>query len=201
MAVLPVITPTLLKRRPAAFNHPDWIFELKYDGFRSLAYVADGGCRLASRNRNLFSKFGALCTEICTALGNHGAVIDGEIVCMDDAGVPQFNQLFFGHGVPRFASFDLLWLDGKDLRALPLMERKKELRRLVRGTTILFADHIEHEGVAFFDLICARDLEGIVAKRKDAPYAGGREATTWYKIKNRDYSQMAGRRELFHEMR
>lgn len=99
-----------------------------------------------------------------------------------------------------FYAFDLLWHDGEDLRQLPLVERKRRLRRLIRGRAgLLFAEQIQGSGIELFQAICARDLEGIVAKHRLGPY----EATpvTWYKVLNPDYTQKRGRRELFDRFR
>jgi bifunctional non-homologous end joining protein LigD len=96
-----------------------------------------------------------------------------------------------------FYAFDLLWLDGEDLRQRPLVERKKRLARLIQAATcsrLLYAQHIEQHGKGFFAEICARDLEGIVAKRKLGIYKD--DGNSWLKVKNRTYSQAEGRHEL-----
>lgn len=96
----------------------------------------------------------------------------------------------------QFVAFDILWLDGRDLRMLPLVERKRMLRSLVSDSaTVLYSAPIEARGVDLFAEVCANDLEGIVAKRRDGLYTP--DATTWLKIKNPRYSQVVGRRELF----
>ena len=99
-----------------------------------------------------------------------------------------------------YYAFDLLWLDGQDLRDRPLLERKAKLRSLVpeKDSRLLYVDHIEASGVVFFERVCEIDLEGIIAKRKKGLY---REGTTWYKIKNAAYSQAEGRGELFDRRR
>jgi bifunctional non-homologous end joining protein LigD len=89
--------PMPLARRPAPFDHPEWVFELKYDGFRSLAVIQNGRCQLISRNGHPFNSF----TEL-TAPGGR-TVIDGEIVCLDKRGRPQFNDLLFHRGEPSFS--------------------------------------------------------------------------------------------------
>lgn len=93
-----------------------------------------------------------------------------------------------------FYAFDLLWLDGKDLRSRPLIERKRLLRSIVpeQPSVMLYTEHIEGYGVAFFRLACERDLKGIVAKAKHGAYG-----EKWFKIRNPGYSQYEGRRELF----
>jgi hypothetical protein len=103
------------------FDNPDYIFELKHDGFRATVYIQDGNCRLVSRNlKNL--RFESL----KTALGKlpvKNAIIDGEICCLDERGVSQFNHLLNRKAEPVLYAFDLLWLDDEDLRRLPLVER------------------------------------------------------------------------------
>jgi len=182
-----------LVRQP--FDHPDYIFELKHDGFRAVAYLQNCECKLISRNqRNL--GFETLKRSL-VRLPVQNAIIDGEIICLDAKGVSQFNQLLSRKGEPVFYAFDLLWLDGEDLRGMPLIERKKQLARLVRAakcSRLLYAQHIEQHGKGFFAEICARDLEGIVAKRKLGIYKD--DATGWLKLKNPTYSQAEGRHEL-----
>ena len=182
-----------LVREP--FDHPDYIFELKHDGFRAIAYLQNGESRLVSRNqRNL--GFEALKRSLAK-LPVENAILDGEIICVDAKGVSQFNQLLSRKGEPVFYAFDLLWLDGEDLRQMPLVERKNRLARLVRAAKcprLLYAQRIEQHGKGFFAEICARDLEGIVAKRKLGIYKD--DAPAWLKLKNPTYSQAEGRHEL-----
>jgi len=183
-----------LSRRPLPFDHPEWIFELKYDGFRSLAVIQNSQAQLISRNGNPFNSFADLCKG--------STVPDGEIVCLDKRGRPQFSDLLFRRGEPCFYAFDLLMCDGKDLRSERLTDRKHELRRLLTGlptSRLRYADHVEREGIALFKHVSEMDLEGIVAKHSFAPYTT--ERTTWFKIKNRSYSQMQRRDELFERER
>ncbi len=131
----------------------------------------------------------------------HSAVLDGEIVCLDDDGKPQFRDLLFRRGEPRFVAFDLMWLDGEDLRYMPLIERKQRLRAALpaKGDRFFYCDHVEHDGESLFRAACEHDLEGIVAKRKSEQYLP--EHATWLKIRNREYSQWVGREELFERER
>src|SRR5438105_8419086 len=139
--------PMPLSRRPRPFNHPEWLFELKYDGFRALARIKRGQCELISRNGHPFSSFAELGKSIALALPHlQDAVLDGEIVCLDRRGRPQFNDLLFKRGQPCFFAFDLLYADGKDCRRDSLVERKAALRhmihRLPADSPVRFADHI-----------------------------------------------------------
>jgi bifunctional non-homologous end joining protein LigD len=184
-----------LVRMNEPWDDPEWIFELKYDGFRSFAYVNAQRTRLVSRKNVEYKRYTDLARHITSALAGHEAVLDGEIVCLDAEGRPQFYDLLYCRGSVCFAVFDVLWLDGVDLRSLPLLERKRRLRQLVHGKpALLYVTHFERRGTELFKEVCRLDLEGIVAKFKHAPY--GLE-NSWVKIKNPEYSQMIGRDELF----
>ena len=111
------------------FDHPEFLFELKHDGFRALAYISDGQCELISRRRNSYKSFGELRSRLAR-LKVENAVIDGEIVCLDSEGRSIFNELLFRRGCPIFYAFDLLYLNDRDLRQLPLIERKARLRQI-----------------------------------------------------------------------
>ncbi len=195
----PQIQPVPLERRPKPFSHPDWVYEVKHDGFRALAYVQRGRVRLVSRNGHEFSSFAELADGMARELTRAEAVIDGELACLDKNGCSQFNALFFRRGTPRFCAFDLLWLDGRDLRELPLVERKRVLRRIVpkRPDYLLYVDYVEGEGEHLFKLVCERDLEGIVAKHRHSRYTVEDGNPAWMKIRNPRYSQMVGRDDLF----
>lgn len=202
----PYFEPMPLQKRCSPFDHSDWLFELKYDGFRALLHIRSGRSQLISRNGNLFGSFADLAHNIAASRSNvREAVLDGEIVCVDRRGRPQFKNLLFRRGDPCFFAFDLLWSAGIDHRLDSLADRKEELRRLLSrvpsSAPIRFADHIEGAGVALFEHVCKLDLEGIVAKHKDGPYVAMREESTWFKIRNPRYSQWEGREELFERDR
>ncbi len=188
-----------LYRRPDAFSHPDWLFEIKYDGFRSLAYVESEYARLLSRRGNPYKSFGELGGWIGRHLKVDNAVLDGEIVCLDSDGRSQFSELLYRRGDPHFYAFDILWLNGRDLRDLPLIDRKQILRSIVphAPSRILYSDHIEEHGDQIFEFACQQDLEGIVAKWKHGSYLPNSTATTWMKVKNPSYSQLDLRNEQF----
>jgi bifunctional non-homologous end joining protein LigD len=185
------------------FDDPGWIFELKYDGFRALACVEEGRCRLVSRNGNEFRSFASLSQELGSGFGST-AVVDGEIVCLDSDGKPQFCDLLYRRAEPAFIAFDILWRGQEDLRFLPLVDRKQELRRTLarsRSRRLLYADHVQGNGAELFERVCDLDLEGIVAKHRNGHYTSDVEASTWFKIRNRTYSQWAGRNEAFERDR
>lgn len=188
-----------LGRLATPFDHPDWIFEIKYDGFRALACI-DGDCRLVSRNGNVYKSFPTLAADLARAVPRP-AILDAEIVCLDAEGKPQFYDLCRRRGEHYFYAFDALWFERRDLRSLPLIERKRVLRAIVpeTGSRLLYASHMRRDGVRLFEAACRMDLEGIVAKL--ASGASTPEATTWVKVKNASYSQVEGRRELFEGRR
>jgi len=158
-----------LARLPAPIDHPDFLFEVKYDGFRALAHLECGAVRLVSRNRNAFKTFPDVCISMAACLKAESAVLDGEIVHLGRDSRPEFYNLMRRRPPHHFYAFDILWLDGKDLRALPLVQRKRILRRVVpmQPAPVLYADHFEERGVDLFRAVCDRDLEGIVAKLKN----------------------------------
>jgi bifunctional non-homologous end joining protein LigD len=198
MPTLPKTSPIKPVLRSRRFDHSDYLFELKYDGFRAMACLHDGTCELISRNKRVFEGFKTLRLWLAGNIQVRDAIIDGEICCLDESGKPCFNDLTTGSRDPYFVVFDLLWLDGEDLRALPLIERKKRLAAIVPAAPafLLYVDHVEEKGRDLFGAVCATDLEGIVAKPKNSPYDPTR--TKWIKIKNPNYSQKEGRREMFN---
>jgi len=194
------LRPMRLSRRTEPFDSDDYVFELKVDGFRSLAHVQSGHAQLVSRNGNVFRGFAELATWIAEHLQVEDAVLDGEIACVDEAGRPNFRDLLFRQRQCVFIAFDLLYLNGKDVRVLPLLERKAALRKLLRRkrSRILYLDHIESDGCLLFEQSVKMNLEGIVCKRKDSPYrVTGKPSPHWIKIKNPRYSQAERREELF----
>jgi hypothetical protein len=120
MQNLPQLAPMTLSRLREPFDDPDWLFELKHDGFRTLAYVERGKCELISRRRNVYKSFESLREAISRLLRVDNAILDGEIVSLDASGHSLFNKLLFRRGEPVLYAFDLLWLNGRDLRGLPL---------------------------------------------------------------------------------
>jgi bifunctional non-homologous end joining protein LigD len=189
-----------LSRRTQPFDSDQHIFELKIDGFRALAHIQAGKGELISRNGNTFRGFAELATWIAEHLRVGSAVLDGEIACVDELGRPVFRDLLFRRRECVFIAFDLLFLDGKDLRTLPLIDRKAVLKKLLRRkrSRILYLDHVEGDGRLLFEQIVALDLEGIVCKRKDSPYHFTEKPSRhWVKVKNPRYSQLEGREELF----
>jgi bifunctional non-homologous end joining protein LigD len=145
-------------------------------------------------------RFAPLAAEIAVLLGGvRNAVLDGEVVCLDGDGRPLFNALLYRRTEPCFVAFDCLWLDGRDLRRLPLIERKRVLRQIVprRAACVQYLPHVARRGVHLFTEVVQHDLEGVVAKLKQAPYGLVDGRSPWVKIKNREYTQAMDRHEQF----
>src|SRR5581483_401082 len=187
----------LARQRDTPFRDEAWIFELKYDGYRTIAAKTRDGCLLLSRNGNeLQARFPEVARAV-SALPGEGAIVDGELVVLDERGHPSFQglqkraQLTRRGDVERGAVerpatlylFDLLAIGGFDLRALPLVERKRLLRRLVPPRGIVrYADDVPAEGEALFAEVRKQGLEGVMAKRATSKYVGGR-SDHWLKIR------------------
>jgi bifunctional non-homologous end joining protein LigD len=153
-----------------------------------------------SRNGNQFYSFESLAEDIGKAFRTTDAILDGEVCFVDATGCPQFNELLFRRGEPVFFGFDLVYCNGIDWREQPLICRKERLREVLRGIKcdrITYVNHVSRTGKALFARACEMDLEGIVAKHKLGKYMSGRDQSTWFKIRNRSYSQWDGREELF----
>jgi hypothetical protein len=162
--------------------------------------IWDRKCQLVSRRRNAYNSFQGLRDNLAT-LKVKNAIIDGEIVCLDSEGRSIFNELLHRKGSPIFYAFDLLYLNDRDLRQRPLMERKKKLRALIEKgklPDVICGKYVEGRGVDLFNEICQRNLEGVVAKRKTGTYS---TISGWLKIKNPNYTQSERRHELFESFK
>jgi bifunctional non-homologous end joining protein LigD len=185
-----------LSRRSEPFDSDLFIYELKIDGFRALGHIEDAKGELVSRNGNTFHGLAELATWIAEHPKVGSAVLDGEICCLDEYGGPAFRDLIFRKRHPIFIAFDLLYLNGKDLRTLPLIERKAMLKRLIRRkrAPMFYLDHVESDGRLLFEEVMKMDLEGIVCKQRDSPHkVTEKPSRYWIKVKNRRYSQLEGR--------
>ena len=194
-----VIHPMLATPAAKAFDDPDWLFEIKWDGYRAVAFIEDGRSRLVSRSQNdLTAQFPEL-GSLPQFVKAQRAILDGEIVALDEEGRPSFSlmqqrtgfqpgkrRLPRREGVPViYYAFDLLYLDGLDLRRVALEQRKQLLQdRIVAGESgvIHFSDHYAEKGLALFEAAKQRGLEGIVAKKRSSAYEEKR-SRDWLKIK------------------
>jgi bifunctional non-homologous end joining protein LigD len=192
-----VIRPMLATSIEEPFDNPDWLFEIKWDGYRAVAFVQKGSTRLVSRNQNdLTNEFPEL-HDLATYLRVESAVLDGEVVALDDQGRPSFSLMQQRTGLrgPHKRSsrrtdlpilyyvFDLLHVDGYDLRRVSLEERKKILETIVISSeTMRYSDHYPGQGIALFEVAKQKGLEGILAKRRASCYEE-RRGREWLKIK------------------
>lgn len=172
------------------FDDAEWIYEIKWDGYRAIADWQDDTLKLYSRNGLSFSDKFPQIAEALTTL-KHNAVLDGEIVLMDKENRPSFQKLQHyeeNKDLPLlYYVFDILFLDKKDIRHLPLLERKELLKKLLEKNNnglIRYCDHIDEKGFAFFATAKKANLEGIIAKKADSNYACNTRSKEWLKIKN-----------------
>ena len=177
--------PTLVDKPPAG---PQWVHEIKWDGYRVSAYVADGKATIRTRNgHDWTARFPVIAAAVC-ALKVRSAVIDGEAVILDDHGRSSFAELqadLDRHGSRRAVlyAFDLLFLNGEDLRQKPLEERRLALGSLIpTRSAILMSEEFSGAGADLFKIACENELEGIVSKRLDRAYHSGR-SRDWLKTK------------------
>lgn len=175
----------------APFDRDGWIFEIKWDGYRAIADVEGGDVALYSRRGEPFELQFPPIYEALKKL-RRDVVLDGEIVMLDDAGLPSFQglQQFTSHGERGgqlvYYLFDLLSLDGQDLRALPLTRRKELLSKLsLPSSRLRVSEHVDRVGVDFFQIMVERNLEGMIAKKGTSPYREGVRSYDWLKIKTR----------------
>lgn len=192
---LPQVDPIAPVGRPAPFDDPDWVFEPKYDGFRGLVHVTPESCSIRLRPGVEFDRLDELEAILQEQLVVRDAIFDGEIVALDRNGRPSFRELARRTSTIAYAVFDVLWLNGRDLRGLPLTRRKRFLDLAVPANTahLMKVLSIESDGVALFRATEKLDLEGIVAKRKVDAYDG---TAVWYAVRNPAYTQKDGREEL-----
>ncbi len=174
--------PTVAKRPPTG---PGWAHELKLDGYRLQVHVSGGRVRLYTMNgANWTDRYPRIVEEAARIKGT--AIIDAEVVCLDADGHTDFDTLHsrsFDHEAVACA-FDLLALDGRDLRRRPFKERKAALSKLLfRSRGIQYVEHAEGHGEKLFDAVCKLGLEGVVSKKLDAPYRSGK-SKAWIKVKN-----------------
>ena len=185
---LGIIEPCLSPAK-APPSGPGWIHEIKHDGFRILAGKDSAGVRLITRNGNDFTARFPLIISAVAALPTKSCVIDGEAIVCDENGLALFD-LIRGHGSKTSAvlcAFDLLELDGKDLRRRPIEERKDLFAKLLHDSdsdlSIVLNQHFEGHGAIVFDNACKLGCEGIVSKRLGSTYRRGR-SPLWLKVKN-----------------
>ena len=193
------IHPMLATSIAQPFDGSEWLFEIKWDGYRAVAFIESGKIRLVSRNQNdLTARYPEL-KDLPNFVKAKNAILDGEVVALDEQGRASFSLMQqrtgFRPGGRRAATnadvpvlyyaFDLLYLDGYDWRRVPLEDRKKKLASiLATGDSLRYSDHYEQQGKALFEIARQKGLEGILAKRRDSIYQE-RRSGEWLKIKIR----------------
>lgn len=197
-----VIHPMLATLVDDPFSDPEWIFETKWDGFRSVCFVKGGKARLVSRNQiEMTAQYPEL-ADVGKRVDAKEAILDGEIVALDQDGMPRFQllqprvgrksglQTLRGKGKIVYFVFDLLYCDGYDMTRCSVVERKQMLERILRpASAIKLSEYIEADGKAFFKQIEKFHLEGMIAKRANSPYVPKR-SSDWLKVKTIQRSEV-----------
>jgi len=193
-----IIRPMLATLVDKPFSDPEWLFETKWDGIRAVCFLNNGRARFVSRNQNDLSSQYPELANIGDSISGEQAILDGEIVALDETGISRFQLLQPRMGrknvteIARLASqtrivyyvFDLLYLDGFDLTSCPLLERKAALESILKKSArnIRLSDHILEHGEHLYKEIARVPLEGMLAKRVDSVYVQ-RRSREWLKIK------------------
>ncbi len=197
-----VIHPMLATLVDEPFSNPEWIFETKWDGFRSVCFVKGGKARFVSRNQiEMTAQYPEL-VNVGKQIEAKEAILDGEIVALDEDGMPRFQLLqprvgrksgvegLRGKGQIIYYVFDLLYCDGYDLTPCAVVERKDVLERILRPAGFVkLSEHLEGEGERFFKEIEKFHLEGMIAKRAASPYLQKR-SSDWLKVKTIQRSEV-----------
>lgn len=199
----------LAKETDEPFDDEGWLYEIKWDGYRAIAEITNDHIELYSRNGNNFKDHYPLLTDHLKKI-KHEAVLDGEIVVLNEQGYPDFQKIqHYGDNTNFplvYYVFDLLSLNNHSLYDQPLIERKKLLKKLLpKSPMIRFSDHISGMGVEFFNASVQKNLEGIMAKKADSHYYPGKRTNEWLKIKNHKsadvliagYTKPTGSRKYF----
>jgi bifunctional non-homologous end joining protein LigD len=193
------VDPMLATLVGAAFDDPDWLFEIKWDGFRAEAVVDRGDVRLWTRGRQDATRYFGPFLEPPDWIRAKRAIVDGEVIALDDAGEPDFALLQSrikgragGGGTPFvYEVFDLLYLEDRSLLDEPLHERRRLLRDgLVADPRVRLSEDVEGGGIAFFDAARERGLEGIMAKDRRSRYLPGDRTMAWRKVKIRPEQEL-----------
>jgi bifunctional non-homologous end joining protein LigD len=192
-----VIHPMLASVTEKPFDDPNWFFEIKWDGYRAVAFFEEGRVRLVSRNQNDLTPRYPELKVLGDRVQAKTAILDGEVVVLDEQGRPSFSLMqqrtgIRAHGrqsAPNrelpiiYYAFDLLYLDGYDLRRVTLEDRKRVLKEILKpGELVRFSDHYPGQGVALFEVAKQKGLEGILAKKSNSCYEE-RRTREWLKIK------------------
>jgi bifunctional non-homologous end joining protein LigD len=194
------IPPMLATLVAAPFDDPDWLFEVKWDGFRVEAVIDGGKVALWTRGQQDAARYFGPFLDPATWLTARNAVVDGEVIALDGHGEPDFALLqarIKGRGAAAepnpflYEVFDLMHLDGRSLVDKPLEERRRLLSSILRtDPRVRLSEHVEAEGIAFFEAARVRGLEGIMAKDRRSPYVPGKRTDRWQKVKIRPEQEL-----------
>ena len=188
------VKPMLARLARHPFDSPDYLFELKWDGIRALAFIDGNELKLLSRTSTDITAHFPELAGLPKQIHAENAVLDGELVCMDEFGRPSFSRLqrrlqkTGNRGIRsnpvHFIAFDLLYLNGQSIMGEPLFSRKDRLHAVLESNEITqVCEFIENNGEAFFQATCELGLEGIVAKEKSSLYFPGKRSQFWLKVK------------------
>jgi bifunctional non-homologous end joining protein LigD len=181
------VAPMLCTLTKELIQDDQYLYELKWDGFRIVSYADKGKVKMDSRSALNYTHKYPVVAKALAAL-KHDVVLDGEVVVFNDEGLPDFDalQLYDGHETPlTYCVFDILWLDGYDLKKLPLTKRKEILKELLKGNKILRYSETFDNGPALYTEVIKKNMEGVVAKLKESPYLPGTRGDSWLKTPTR----------------
>lgn len=169
------------------FHDPEWVYEIKWDGYRALAFVENGVAELVSRNNLVYEHFSPV-NELLSSWGKN-LVLDGELVVLNEVGMPDFGAIQNWRSAKDlnlvFYVFDILWLEGKLLTELPLTKRREILKAVLPpdGGMVRISHQFDTNGIAFYEMARKMKLEGIIAKRAESTYTGDARSREWLKVK------------------
>ena len=190
------VEPMLATLASTPFSDPDWLYEIKWDGFRVQAVVDGGVVRIWTRGLKDAETYFPRLLSPASWIEAKQAIVDGEVVAIDEDGRPDFSLLQTKLGQPGVAGlvyqpFDLLYLDGRLLLNVPLEDRKRLLRSVLKDhPRVRFAAHVDGEGQAFYDAAKAKGLEGMIAKLRRSRYEPGKRSNAWLKLKIRPEQEL-----------
>lgn len=180
-------SPMLCTLTKSVDTNPEYLYEIKWDGYRIIAFVNGKTVKMNSRSGlDYTTKYPPVAKALSAT--KHKMVVDGEVVVFNDEGMPDFDSLqnYNGHNTPiSYCVFDILWCDGYNLKGLPLVERKAILKGIVGDSTVLKYSESFDDGAGLYDLMIEKNLEGIVAKKRDSEYREGARDNDWLKTPTR----------------
>ena len=208
--IMNAVKPMLAKETNTPFDDKDWLFEIKWDGYRAISEIKDGEVKLYSRNGNSFKNAYPLVVSALQKI-KHNVILDGEIVVLNKKGQPDFQKLQHYEDNTQYPIcyyvFDVLQIDGRKTGELPLLKRKELLKQIIpnKNAVLKYADHIIGKGIGFYKAAQQNNLEGIMAKKADSEYYEGSRTGDWLKIKHHNsdevivvgFTEPAGARQYF----